>query len=221
MRSGHWLAQCSGRPHRRDCGRVISGLSAVAFSYSAGAEYRQRVKSMPWWRMPEKVVITLLGLALVNSQSDGGLRPIMVKGSIENEGKLGVYEKWNTYSRVRAYPPQMQVPHLWGPSPKLPTDKLVPVAAMDIDGAAGTAMFHYDGTLNSIDFLQYDLVNLAYRLPGIHKSAVIGIGGGATFCRLICSSYGYNRRGTESNLHRSPHARSFYKSYSNLTALPI
>jgi len=200
---------------------VISGLSAVAFSYSAGAEYRQRVKSMPWWRMPEKVVITLLGLALVNSQSDGGLRPIMVKGSIENEGKLGVYEKWNTYSRVRAYPPQMQVPHLWGPSPKLPTDKLVPVAAMDIDGAAGTAMFHYDGTLNSIDFLQYDLVNLAYRLPGIHKSAVIGVGGG----RDVLSAHLFgvtDITGVELNpIFIDLHTRDpFYKSYSNLTALP-
>ena len=200
---------------------VISGLSAVAFSYSAGAEYRQRVKSMPWWRMPEKVVITLLGLALVNSQSDGGLRPIMVKGSIENEGKLGVYEKWNTYSRVRAYPPQMQIPHLWGPSPKLPTDKLVPVAAMDIDGAAGTAMFHYDGTLNSIDFLQYDLVNLAYRLPGIHKSAVIGIGGG----RDVLSAHLFgvtDITGVELNpIFIDLHTRDpFYKSYSNLTALP-
>jgi hypothetical protein len=200
---------------------VISGLSAVAFSYSAGAEYRQRVKSMPWWRMPEKVVITLLGLALVNSQSDGGLRPIMVKGSIENEGKLGVYEKWNTYSRVRAYPPQMQVPYLWGPSPKLPTDKLVPVAAMDIDGAAGTAMFHYDGTLNSIDFLQYDLVNLAYRLPGIHKSAVIGVGGG----RDVLSAHLFgvtDITGVELNpIFIDLHTRDpFYKSYSNLTALP-
>jgi hypothetical protein len=200
---------------------VISGLSAVAFSYSAGAEYRQRVKSMPWWRMPEKVVITLLGLALVNSQSDGGLRPIMVKGSIENEGKLGVYEKWNTYSRVRAYPPQMQIPHLWGPSPKLPTDKLVPVAAMDIDGAAGTAMFHYDGTLNSIDFLQYDLVNLAYRLPGIHKSAVIGVGGG----RDVLSAHLFgvtDITGVELNpIFIDLHTRDpFYKSYSNLTALP-
>jgi hypothetical protein len=200
---------------------AVSGLSAVAFSYSAGAEYRERVKLMPWWRMPEKVVITLLGLAFVNAQSDAGFRPILVKGNIENEGKLGVYEKWNTYSRVRAYPPTMRVPNLWGPSPKMPTDKLIPVAAMDIDGAAGTAMFHYDGTRDSISFLQYDLVNLAYHLPGIHKSAVIGVGGG----RDVLSAHLFgvaDITGVELNpIFIDLHTRDpFYKSYSNLTALP-
>ncbi|HUD23468.1 MAG TPA: hypothetical protein VMQ60_11545 [Acidobacteriaceae bacterium] len=43
---------------------------------------------------------------------------------------------------------------------------------------ASTCVFHYDGTRDSIAFLKYDLVSLAYRLPGIHKSAVIGVGGG-------------------------------------------
>jgi hypothetical protein len=58
---------------------------------------------------------------------------------------------------------------------------------MDIDGSAGTSMFHYDETRDSIDFLKYDLVNLAYHLPGIHKSAVIGVGGAGIFCQPICS----------------------------------
>ena len=51
-------------------------------------------------------------------------------------------------------------------------------AFLNIDGAAGTVMLHFDGTRESIDFLKYDLVNLAYHLPGIEKSAVIGVGGG-------------------------------------------
>jgi hypothetical protein len=200
---------------------AIAGLSAVAFSYSAGAEYRQRVKLMPWWRMPEKVVITLLGLAFINSQSDAGFRPILVKGNIEDQGKSGVYERWNTYSRVRAYPPAMRVPHLWGPSPKMPPQKPVPVAALDIDGAAGTAMFHYDGTRDSIAFLQYDLVNLGYHIPGIHKSAVIGVGGG----RDVLSAHLFgvtDITGVELNpIFIDLHTRDpYYKSYSNLTTLP-
>ena len=48
----------------------------------------------------------------------------------------------------------------------------------NIDGAAGTVMHHFGGTRESIDFLKYDLVNLAYHLPGINKSAVVGVGGG-------------------------------------------
>ena len=39
-------------------------------------------------------------------------------------------------------------------------------------------MFRYNGQPDSIAYLQYDIVGLAYRLPNINKSAVIGVGGG-------------------------------------------
>jgi hypothetical protein len=81
-------------------------------------------------------------------------------------------------------------------------------------------MFHYDGTRNSIDFLRYDLVGLAYRLRGIHKSAVIGVGGG----RDIMSAYlfgvtditGVELNPIFINLHEHD---PFYKNFSNLTTL--
>jgi hypothetical protein len=82
-------------------------------------------------------------------------------------------------------PSYIQLPAMWGASPKLPSDTRVSEIDLNIDGMAGTAMFHYDGTRDSISFLQYDLVNLAYRLPGIDKSAVIGVGGG----RDLMSAY--------------------------------
>src|SRR6202011_5282967 len=41
---------------------AISGLSALAFAVSAGAEDRQRLKSKPWWQKPAPVVIALLAL---------------------------------------------------------------------------------------------------------------------------------------------------------------
>jgi len=144
----------------------------------------------------------------------------MVKDNIEKSGRQA-YEKWNSYSRIKAYRPAMVVPQLWGPSPKLPPTMRVPAAQMSIDGAAGTAMFHYDGTRDSIDFLRYDLVNLGYRLPGIHKSAVIGVGGG----RDIMSAYlfgvtditGVELNPIFINLHEHD---PFYKNFSNLTTLP-
>jgi hypothetical protein len=200
---------------------VIAGLSSLAFAASANAEDRQRLQSRPWWRQPAKVVLALLGAALFSAISPIGFNPIMVKDSIDTRGSMGIYEKWNSYSRIRAYPPSIRFPELWGPSPKLPAGTLVPEAVMNIDGAAGTAMFHYGGTRDSIDFLQYDLVNLAYHLPGIDKSAVIGVGGG----RDILSAHLFGVKditGVELNpifidlLTRDP----FYKSYSNLTALP-
>jgi hypothetical protein len=200
---------------------VIAGLSSYAFSASASAEDQLRLKSMPWWRHPAKVVILLLSIAFFSAMSPIGFDPIMVKGNTETSGKIGGYEKWNSYSRIRASRPHTSLPYLWGPSSKLSPDTRVPMVSMNIDGMAGSSMFHYDGTTNSIAFLQYDLVNLAYHLPGIHNSAVIGVGGGRDI--LSAHLFGVTKiTGVELNpifinlLTRDP----FYKNYSNLTALP-
>jgi spermidine synthase len=88
------------------------------------------------------------------------------------------FERWNSYSRIRATEPRVMPPLLWGPSPTMPSHLRTPQALLNIDGEAGTVMHRYDGTRESIDFLRYDIVNLAYRLPNLKKSAVIGVGGG-------------------------------------------
>ena len=200
---------------------AVSGLASMAFAASAGAEDRERLKSKSWWRQPAVVVAALLAAALFNALSPVGFSPILVKNSIERSGRHGHYERWNTYSRIRTDRPITAFPQMWGQSPKLPADTRIPEVGMNIDGDAGSCMFHYDGTRNSIAFLQYDLVNLAYHLPGIHKSAVIGVGGG----RDILSAHLFgvtDITGVELNpifidlITRDP----FYKNFSNLSALP-
>ncbi len=82
-------------------------------------------------------------------------------------------------------------------------------------------MTHFDGTDQSIAFLRYDLVNLAFSLPGIAKSAVIGVGGG----RDVLSAHIFGVKditGVEVNrifidLHTTD---PVYAPYSNLTAVP-
>jgi spermidine synthase len=199
---------------------VISGLSAISFAASASPEDQVRLQAYPWWRKPAPVTVALVALALLNSVSPVGLRPVLVKDSFEGSPK-GMYEKWNSYSRIRAYPPKVQLPQLWGASPQLPPDSRVSAVYLNIDGAAGTQMFHYDGTPQSIAFLRYDLVNLAYRLPGIHKSAVIGVGGG----RDLMSAYLFgvtDLTGVELNpIFINLHTRNpYYRNFSNLTTLP-
>ena len=90
-----------------------------------------------------------------------------------------------------------------------------------IDGGSGTQMSHYDGTPRSISYLQYDLVGLAYRLPGIHKSAVIGVGGGRDL--LTANYFGVpDITGVELNpiivnlLTKQP----YYKKFTGVTLLP-
>jgi spermidine synthase len=130
-------------------------------------------------------------------------------------------ERWNSYSRVVAYRPLLSNPTLWAASPLLDETMVVRQAVLNIDGSAGTMMYHFDGTDASIDFLRYDLVNLAYHLPGITKSAVIGVGGG----RDVMAAHLFGVKditGVELNpifidlLTKDP----FYAPYSNITAIP-
>jgi len=200
---------------------AISGLSSLAFAASARPEDRPRYKQNPWWALPGTVVFALVAVALFNAVSPVGFSPILTKDSLDKFGKVGSFEKWNSYSRIRATRPGIAFPLLWGPSPKLPEETRVQEAALNIDGDAATFMFHYDGTPASIDFLHYDLVNLAYNLHGIRKSAVIGVGSG----RDILSAHLYgvtDITGVELNpifidlLTTNP----AYSEFSNLSSLP-
>jgi hypothetical protein len=199
---------------------AVSALSSLAFSASADPKDQHLLRSKAWWQRPAPLLIILVALAALNSLAPVGIRPILVKDHLERSG-LRVYEKWNSYSRVVAGPVGIGFPYLWAPCPKLPADIRVPEVYLNIDGSAGTAMFHYDGVRDSISFLQYDLVNLAYRLPGIHKSAVIGVGGG----RDVMSAYllgvsditGVELNPIFINLLTHDH---LYSKFSNLAALP-
>ncbi|MBV8063419.1 MAG: hypothetical protein JOY51_07485, partial [Nevskia sp.] len=191
---------------------AVAALAAACFAGSGGLAAAKR-----------RAILTTATLALLtvfNTAVPFGLKPIYVKDAVEHD-LFSRYEKWNSYSRIIASPPIKGFPYLWGASPKMPKDYDVPMALLNIDGAAGTIMHHYDGTKASLDFLHYDLVNLGYNLPGIKKSAVIGVGGG----RDLMSAYLYgvsDITGVELNpifigLHTT---HPFYKTFSNLTAIP-
>ena len=156
---------------------LVCGLAAMVFSRSASLDDQSHLQSLPRWRRPGPITIAIALFACFNAFAPKiGIRPILVKDNIEQPFRYA-FEKWNSYSRIVATQPQAGIPLVWGASPKLPRTPVMQ-SALNIDGNAGTSMFHYDGTPQSISFLQYDLVGLAYRLPNIHKSAVIGVGGG-------------------------------------------
>ena len=198
----------------------VCGLSAVAFAASASGQDRHQMSSKPWWRRPVPLTVALLIFGILNSLSPAGVRPILVKNTLELSG-FGIYEKWNSYSRIVASRPSIFFPELWGPSPTLSPQSRAAQAQLNIDGAAGTTMFHYDGTPDSIAFLQDDLVSLAYRLPNIHKSAVVGVGGGRDL--MTAHFFGVpDITGVELNpifinlLTRD----KFYKDFANVTTIP-
>src|SRR5581483_5878692 len=199
---------------------VLAGAIAACAAWSFDAALSAPKAARSGLLRPPVIAIALAAAALVNAVSPIAIKPLVVKDRVE-ERVTKRYEKWNSYSRIIAEPAVNGPPFLWSPSSKLEPKLRVPVSVMSIDGAAGTMMPHYDGTKASIDYLRYDLVSLAYRLPGIQKAAVIGVGGGRDI--LTAHLFGVPEIvGVELNpifirLHTQ---HPFYKTFSNLTMLP-
>lgn len=199
---------------------LAAGAAALAFARAATGAERAVLAARPLWRRPAFTVAVLAILIPLNSGARFGFKPVMVKDDIEY-GWLSRTERWNSYSRIVAYSPRNEFPALWSPSPTMPLDIRVQQAHLNIDGAAGTSMHHFDGTKASIEFLKYDLVNLAYHLPGIEKSAVIGVGGGRDLLSAhlfgVTDITGVELNGIFVDLHlRDP----FYARFSGLRTLP-
>jgi hypothetical protein len=105
------------------------------------------------------------------------LRILYVKGALEARP---LYEKWNSYSRVRVNGDanRPEEPYGWGLSQTWPKGRLVRQLKMDIDVSAGTVMTAYDGDVSKLDHLKYDVTNAGYYLRPGPRVAVIGAGGG-------------------------------------------
>ena len=151
---------------------VLASFGAIAFAGPAGGRLRKAA-----------VAVTLvLGLsAAVNTvlawKHFPVFRILYIKGSFEARP---LYEKWNSYSRVRVNGNQAASvePQGWGLSRALPPDLRVHQLQMDIDVVAGTVMTGYDGSAASVRHLGYDVTNFGYRVRPPAKALVIGAGGG-------------------------------------------
>ena len=104
-------------------------------------------------------------------------RILYIKGDFEARP---LYEKWNSYSRVRVNgdADALVLPQGWGLSRTLPADLRVRQLQMDIDVAAGTVMTGFDGDVTRLAHLKYDVTNAGYWLRPDGDALVIGAGGG-------------------------------------------
>lgn len=150
----------------------LASLGAVAFAGQAGRGMR-------------RAAITASVLLLIAAAGNTALvwrhfpvfRILYIKGSFEARP---LYEKWNSYSRVRVNGNQdaLVEPQGWGLSRTTPPDIRVRQLQMDIDVVAGTVMTGFDGNPGSVRHLGYDVTNLAYHVRPGAKALVIGAGGG-------------------------------------------
>lgn len=110
-------------------------------------------------------------------QNNSLLQLIWVKGRMEAPP---VHERWNSFSRiiVLAHPDGPGEPSGWGMSPTYPGGRDVNELYMNIDANAATTITEFDGNLENIRHLEYDVTNIVHFLRSDAKVLVIGIGGG-------------------------------------------
>ena len=128
-------------------------------------------------RLSGTVALTLLAVTVVHTGLDvsgkGHLGVFWAKGS-EQLGTL--FERWNTYSRVRVTAMGVKTPFGWGFShiPKMKIDQ----DHLDIDADADTVITRTDGDASKLSYLRDDVINSAYLVQQPEDVAVVGVGGG-------------------------------------------
>ncbi len=110
------------------------------------------------------------------------LRLFSVSTTKGHENHPVLFSKWNSFSRIGVYD---QPYGAWSLSERY-TGPLPDTHLMDIDSAAGTQILRFGGDVRDVQYLQYELTAIGYRLfgePGTPQGAppralVIGPGGG-------------------------------------------
>ena len=153
----------------------------VAFLASVGGVALALDGRSASWRRASVIVLAVLGVAAAGHtvlvwRGSPIFRIVYSKGVVETRP---VYEKWNSYSRVRVMGnPDIELPAQgWGLSSRAPKKRLRQLH-LDIDAWAGTTMTKFDGDLAPLEHLKYDVTNIAYYLRTQHSALVIGAGGG-------------------------------------------
>jgi spermidine synthase len=156
---------------------VSATLWIGAFAAGAGWLVVRDSQDARGRRLSAVVATTLAIFAAVHTGLDASgknhLGVVWAKGKAQT-GTL--FERWNTYSRVRVNALGESVPFGWGlvhaPATKIEQDHL------DIDADADTVITRFDGDLGKLSYLKDDVINAAYLVQPPADVAVIGVGGG-------------------------------------------
>ncbi|MEA2836997.1 MAG: hypothetical protein QOD89_1547 [Bradyrhizobium sp.] len=128
-------------------------------------------------RLSCAVALTLATAAAVHTGLDvSGKSHLGVFWAKGTEQKGTLFERWNTYSRVRVTPYGSSTPFGWGLA-RTPETK-IEQKHLDIDADAGTVITRYDGDLGKLSYLKDDVINAAYLVQPPADVAVVGVGGG-------------------------------------------
>jgi hypothetical protein len=151
----------------------LASVGALMLSIDAGTRVLRKIATASAVLLAAWTVVNLVFVL----KGFPVFRILYIRGSFEARP---LYEKWNSYSRVRVNgdPTELVTPTGWGLSAKMPADLRVRQLQMDIDVSAGTVMTGLDGNLDKLAHLRYDVTNIGYYLRQKPEVLVVGAGGG-------------------------------------------
>jgi hypothetical protein len=156
---------------------VSATLGIGAFAAGAGWIMVRDSGDIRSLRLSGAVALTLACAAAVHTGLDisgnSHLGVFWAKGT-QQMGTL--FERWNTYSRVRVMALGESEPFGWGfaHTPQTKIDQHI----LDIDAGANTVITRHDGDIGKLAYLKDDVINAAYLVQPAADVAVVGVGGG-------------------------------------------
>ena len=155
-----------------DAGSAILAMAAVAAL--ASALYARSVKDVRGVRRALVVAGVLAAVTAANAAGPHGLVPLWVKGRAEERGKLEL-ETWNSHSRIHVFRAWRGPAVYWsrGTCPAAEVEQ----RWINIDGDAGTVLYHADPDIASMRFLACDVTSVVHQIRPRGRVAIIGVGG--------------------------------------------
>jgi len=120
-------------------------------------------------------------LSLYNAaEASKNRAPVRLKWSKGHREGANLLEKWNSFSRVVVHGDTAALvsPISVGISSTFPRDYYVQQLKLDIDSGASTEITRYDQNHPRLEYLRYDIANLAHYLKRDARVLIIGVGGG-------------------------------------------
>ncbi len=145
-------------------------LASLGFTVKAAATIGRRRA----WQIAALIVVAFGvtgGTALHRSVREIGY----AKGA--GTGRV-LYEKWNSYSRIAVAFPKPEYPFGWGLSDTLEKTDRLKQLRLNIDASAETVLTEFDGNLDTLRHLKYDVTNVAHYLIEQGRIFIVGAGGG-------------------------------------------
>jgi spermidine synthase len=156
---------------------VSATLGIGAFAAGAGWIMVRDSGDFRSLRLSGAVALTLAAAATVHiglaMSGQSHLGVFWAKGA-QQVGTL--FERWNTYSRIRVIALGESEPFGWGFAHTQATK--IDQHILDIDAGANTVITRNDGNVSKLAYLKDDVINAAYLVQPMADVAVVGVGGG-------------------------------------------